>query len=127
MSRDPGQRVLVLVCDDLLMGSRVREAVRQSTWELETITSAERLSVAIQQAPQLVLVSMALRKLPAVRVIEQCREMGVRCVAFAGHAESELHATARSAGAWRTIANSSVATVLPQLLEHWEKRDEVIP
>lgn len=108
-----------LVCDDLLMGSRVREALRNTPCELVPLGSSDALERHLRDRLDLVLVSMNLRRMSPEEAIQECVRVNVRCVAFAGHSETALHDAALAAGAWKTVANSGIAMALPLWLSRW--------
>jgi len=98
------------------MGSRVREALRDTGCELISLGNREALDQTPLDSLDLVLVSMNLRRMSPVDAIQSCVRAKVRCVAFAGHSETVLHDAAIAAGAWKTVANSGIAMALPQWL-----------
>jgi len=106
----------VLACDDLMMASRVREAVRETPWCLLVVSSDHGLREAINAAPPVVLVSLHGRRFDPFAIVGYAAAKHVTCIAFAGHVETELHQRARDAGATHVVANSSIALHLRELM-----------
>ena len=121
---------LVLVTDDLLFPSRIREGLKPL---------GHRLSLAANEADArravagdtndgsgdgraaAVLVNLSARRFDPNSLIRALKAEGatrdVPLLAFAGHVETEKHVAARAAGADMVAANSSVSLHLPKLLE----------
>jgi CheY-like chemotaxis protein len=114
---------LLLVADDLMFPSRVREALKPLGGTVKVVSTAEAAQEAAlaDPAPDAVLVNLTARRYDALAVIgalkadERTRLLPL--LAFAGHVEAEKHEAARAAGADLVAANSSVALHLPKLLE----------
>ena len=129
MSPPPPPLRLVLVADDLLFPSRIREAVRPLGHDLvvaATETDARRAVAAGTGGTGdgrvgAVLVNLNARRFDPNRFIRALKSdeatRDVPVLAFAGHVEAEKHAAARAAGADMVAANSSVSLHLPKLLE----------
>jgi CheY-like chemotaxis protein len=115
-------RRLLLVADDLITPSRVREGARPLGYEVSVAATATAAREAALVTPPLVaiLVNLSARRYdpPAVirdlKAMEETRQIPV--LGFAGHVEREKHEAARAAGADLVAANSSVALHLPALL-----------
>jgi len=132
---DAEQRTLLLVADDLMMPSRVREGIRPIGYTLRVAgaESAAMIAATADPAPIGILVSLTARRYdpPAlIRALKtDTRTAKIPLLAFAGHLEKEKHEAARTAGADLVAANSSVALhlarILPRLLEQGERRDGV--
>ncbi len=113
-------RTLLLVADDLMTASRVREGAKPAGYAV-TVTgseSAAKTALAASPAPVAVLVALTVRRVEPFALIRFVKETypAIPVLAFAGHVERELHAKAREAGADLVTANSSVAMHLPALL-----------
>ncbi len=111
---------LLLVADDLLIGSRVREGAKGAGFAVTVVAtdSAARTAIAAEPRPDAVLVALTVRRLDPYALIRFMKQdyPSVPVLAFAGHVEREKHALAREAGADLVTANSSVAMHLPALL-----------
>lgn len=105
---------VLLLSDDLLLPSRVKEALRPLGWPL-TVT-ATGIDAALSQSPDLVIVNLAARRFDPLAAVRAAKAAGRKVLAFAGHVEAEKHAAARDAGADLVAANSSVALHFPALL-----------
>ena len=111
-------QALLLLSDDLLMPSRIREGLRPLGL---TLTTAATLDTALPFLNDgnfvAVFVNLTARRydpLAAIQALKRATTLPV--LAFAGHVETEKHAAARAAGADLVVANSSVALHLAQLL-----------
>lgn len=133
---DAGERaapLVLLVADDLLFPSRIREAIKPLGYGLRvaaTEAAARAALVAADSAngaapppvpPCAVLVNLNARRLDPVALIRAFKAPGgpaanVPLLAFAGHVETEKHDAARAAGADLVAANSSVSLHLDKLL-----------
>jgi DNA-binding response OmpR family regulator len=111
---------LVLVSDDLLLGSRVKEGALGAGHSVVVAATEDALrkALAADPRPGAVLIALNLRRSDAYALIRLLKTeyVGLPVLAFAGHAEREKHAMAREAGADMVAANSSVSLYLPALL-----------
>ena len=113
--------LVLLVSDDLLFPSRVREALRPLPYTLRVVATLDALQTALATTPPVaVLVNLTARRydpLACIALIKDNPETAaLPTLAFAGHVEREKHEAARRAGANITAANSSVSGHLPALL-----------
>lgn len=112
--------VILLVSDDLMMGSRVKEGVKVAGYGFASVSSdaAARTALEAEPRPVAVLVALTVRRLDPYALIRTLKadHPAIPVLAFAGHVEREKHALAREAGADLVTANSSVAMHLPALL-----------
>ncbi|MBC8142610.1 MAG: response regulator [Armatimonadetes bacterium] len=119
MSNDAAP-ILLLVADDLLMGSRVREGAKPSGFTVTVVGSeaAAKAALSGSPAPVAVLVALTVRRVDPFALIRFVKATypAIPVLAFAGHVERELHEKARQSGADLVTANSSVAMHLPALL-----------
>ena len=106
---------VLLLSDDLLLPSRVKEALRPLAWSLTVASSG--IETALAAAPDLVIVNLAARRFDPLDAVRAAKAAGRKTLAFAGHVEAEKHAAARDAGADLVAANSSIALHLPALLK----------
>jgi CheY-like chemotaxis protein len=118
---------LLLVADDLMFPSRVREALRPlyGTVKVAATETAAIDAARSEPAPDAVLVNLNARRYDPLAVIRAMkgddRTRVLPLLAFAGHVEAEKHEAARAAGADLVAANSSVALHLPKLLERLQR------
>jgi len=114
--------LLLLIADDLLFPSRIREAVKPLGWELRVAaTEAAARTVFASTQPRAVLVNLNARRLDPCALIRALKTdpatASIPLLAFAGHVESAKHEAARQAGADLVAANSSVSLHLGKLLD----------
>lgn len=114
------QPLVLLVCDDLMMGSRVKEGVKVAGYGFASASTeaAVQSAVTSEQPPVAVLIALTVRRLDPYALIRTLKadHPALPVLAFAGHVEREKHALAREVGADLVTANSSVAMHLPALL-----------
>lgn len=122
-AQDGVGKILLLVSDDLMFPSRVREGVRPLGYTLRVVgTEAAALEAAGQAGtvPDAILVNLTARRYDAPHLIRELKATeatkAIPLLAFAGHVEKEKHAAAREAGADLVAANSSVSLHLAPLL-----------
>jgi CheY-like chemotaxis protein len=115
-------RRLLLVADDLITPSRVREGARVLGFEVVVAATDAMAREAAQAAPtpDVIFVNLTARRYDPSAIIRDLKAAEdtrkIPLLAFAGHIEKEKHAAARAAGADLVAANSSVALHLPALL-----------
>ena len=121
--QDRAAKTLLLVSDDLMFPSRVREGVRPLGYTLRVVgTKAAAMEAAGQTetAPDAILVNLTSRRYDAPHLIRELKAAeatrSIPLLAFAGHVEKDKHAAAREAGADMIAANSSVSLHLAALL-----------
>ncbi len=121
--QDRAAKTLLLVSDDLMFPSRVREGVRPLGYTLRVVgTKAAAMEAAGQTetAPDAILVNLTSRRYDAPHLIRELKAAeatrSIPLLAFAGHVEKDKHAAAREAGADIVAANSSVSLHLAALL-----------
>ena len=113
---------LLVVSDDLLLPSRIREAARPLGYDVQTAASEAAAGEAVRKTPppRAVLVGLNTRRFDPLGFIRALKAdsntQSLFVLAFAGHVETEKHTAAREAGADLVVANSSVALHLPQIL-----------
>ncbi len=120
---DSAAKTLLLVSDDLMFPSRIREGSRPLGYTLKVVgTEAAACAAARRQdpVPAAILVNLTARRYDAPQLIRELKSDGaarnIPLLAFAGHVEKEKHAAARAAGADLVAANSSVSLHLASLL-----------
>jgi CheY-like chemotaxis protein len=114
--------MLLLVADDLMFPSRIREGLRPLGYTLQVASTEESARQQAEKAELIaVLVNLNARRYDPATVIRQfkteAKTAHIPLLAFAGHVEREKHQTAREAGADMIAANSSVAMHLAPLLQ----------
>ncbi|MBC8102942.1 MAG: response regulator [Cytophagales bacterium] len=115
-------KTLLLVADDLMFPSRIREGARPLGYRVIVAgTEAAALQTASSSpAPAAILVNLSARRCDPPAVIRALKTnettRGIPLLAFAGHVEKEKHDEARAAGADQVAANSSVSLHLDLLL-----------
>lgn len=111
---------LLLVSDDLMTASRVREGAKPAGYAVSVAGSeaAAKTALSADPAPVAVLVALTVRRFDPFVFVRFVKETypAIPVLAFAGHVERELHEKARQAGTDLVTANSSVAMHLPALL-----------
>lgn len=118
---EDSDRLLIVLSDDLLFPSRIRESLRALPYRLRIVAADSALPAALaDELPSGFIVNLTARRYDPAAVIEslkaQPRTAALPILAFAGHVESEKHEAARRAGADLVAANSSVSLHLPALL-----------
>lgn len=135
--QDGATKNLLLVSDDLMFPSRVREGVRPLGYTLRVVgTEAAALEAAGKSDPvfDAILVNLTARRYDAPHLIRELKAAdatrAIPLLAFAGHVEKDKHAAAREAGADLVAANSSVslhlAALLSRLLNGQSPDDELL-
>jgi CheY-like chemotaxis protein len=121
--QDGATKTLLLVSDDLMFPSRVREGLRPLGYALRVVaTEAAALEAAGQPDAALdaILVNLTARRYDAPQLIRALKASdttrAIPLLAFAGHVEKDKHEAARAAGADMVAANSSVSMHLAALL-----------
>ena len=123
--------VLLVVSDDLMLPSRIREAAKPLGYAVQTVASETGVWDAVRKtpAPQALLVGLTARRMNPLALIVALKADAqtaiLPIIAFAGHVETEKHQAAREAGADFVVANSSVALHLPQLLKRFAPTNPV--
>jgi CheY-like chemotaxis protein len=121
VAEDPEPPTLLLVADDLMFPSRIREGSRPLGYALRVVATEDAaLDAARTGAPAAVLVNLTARRYDPVAVVRALKAdpatAAVPLLAFAGHVEKDKHEAARAAGADLVAANSSVSLHLGALL-----------
>ena len=114
------RRSLLLVTDDLMFPSRLREALRVLPYDLRVAATEAAAQAAAAAGPSAILVNLSARRIDALALISAFKAdeatRAIPLLAFAGHVETAKHDAARSAGADMVAANSSVSLHLDRLL-----------
>ena len=112
--------VILLVSDDMIFPSRVKEALRPLDFALRVAATENAALDAMKAlpAPVAVLVNLTARRYEGTSVVRALKALpdAPPVLAFAGHVEKEKHQAAREAGADMVAANSSVSLHLAALL-----------
>ncbi len=84
---------LVLVADDLLIGSRVREGAKPSGFTVSVVSTEEavRKAIATEPRPRAILVALTVRRLDPYALIRTLKTdfPDLPILAFAGHVERD--------------------------------------
>jgi CheY-like chemotaxis protein len=111
--------VIVLV-DDLMFLSRIREAARGAGLEVRPVRRGVDLGAALADGGRLVLVDADSDRLPWAEALGALRDDPSRprvpVVAFLSHVHTDRAAAARDAGCDRVLARSAFVRELPALL-----------
>jgi len=122
----PAAPVLLLVSDDLIFPSRIREGAKPLGYVVRVVAGENALAAALTEiTPAAILVNLTARRYDPLQIITFLKAnpafRTLPVLAFAGHVEKEKHEAARVAGADMVAANSSVslhlAALLPRLLQ----------
>ena len=113
--------MVLAVVDDLLLGSKIRAAARQTGRTVVFSRDAGRALDDIRaQRPELVIVDLdraPLDPIGLVRDIKSSADLSsLRVVGFVSHVNEPAIAAARDAGADRVLARSAFVRLLPSLL-----------
>jgi CheY-like chemotaxis protein len=111
---------VVALLDDILFGSRIREAARAAGRELLLARSTDELLEAARSGATLVLVDADCDRVPWGEALAALRaDPATAClpvVAFFSHVRAERAKQARAAGADRALARSAFVAELPRLV-----------
>ena len=111
-------RVLVW-CSDLLMGSKVREAVKSAGHESVFCSSAEALTAALATPAQLVLADLSPRgadPIPTLGMLKAGPLANVPVIGFYSHVDDATRKRAQDAGV-QALPRSAFFGDLPALIE----------
>jgi CheY-like chemotaxis protein len=112
---------VVVLEDDLLFLSRIKEAAKATGAEIRVVLSAEALLEACRSAaPALVLADLDNPRLAAALAVRALKDdpalAPIPVVGFFSHVHAERARDAREAGCDRVIARSAFVQELPRLL-----------
>jgi CheY-like chemotaxis protein len=110
---------VIALVEDLLFGSRIREAARVAGVRVRTVRVAEEVAAAVRDGAPLVLVDADSDRLPwrdAIAAARRGPRAEVPVVAFLSHVHADRAQDARAAGASRVLARSAFVLELPRLL-----------
>jgi hypothetical protein len=111
---------VVLLCPDLLFGSRVEGALRAAGHEVERVGAPDGVPAALAGARVLVvdLTSEAAERTAAVaRLREDGALDGTRVLGFYSHVEQDVRGAAEAAGFDRVVPRSRMARETAALVE----------
>ena len=113
--------MVLAVVDDLLLGSKIRAAARQSGRTLEFSRDADRALADVRaKRPDLVIVDLdrtALDPIGLVRDIKAAPDLqSLRVIGFVSHVHVDRITEARAAGIDTVLARSAFFASLPDLL-----------
>ena len=110
---------LLLVCSDLMLGSKVTAAAKEAEFELtRTLSQTKAMERLGEAAFDAVVLDLEIEPLDAVKLLLACGDAVP--VAFVSHVKADLIGEARAAG-WNVLTRgqmaSSGAVVLGQIRE----------
>ena len=112
---DPGR--LILLDTDLFFVVKVRTTLQHTGYEVQTArTVADFTRRLAEDAPALALINTAIVGVDWRAAIAAARAAQIPVIAFGSHVDLETQQQARQAGATRVIANSKLATDLPDIV-----------
>lgn len=109
-------RVLVLI-DDLIFGSKVREALRRLGVIAVFPASVKLYEDTLGAGAALLILDVDAPRFSPEEAIRMARTAGVPVLAYGSHVNVEALAAARRAGADEVVPRSVFASQLPQLVE----------
>jgi CheY-like chemotaxis protein len=111
---------VIVVGDDLMFLSRIREAARGAGLEVRPVRRVAELAAALGEGGRLVLVDADSDRLPWAEALGTLRAEASRprvpVVAFLSHVRADRAAAARDAGCDRVLARSAFVRELPGLM-----------
>jgi CheY-like chemotaxis protein len=118
---------VVVLADDLMFLSRIREAARPASVEVRTARSAGDLVQALKREPAALVLadldSQRLRPVEAVAALRAEAELAdLPVVGFFSHVHAERSLEAQAAGFTRVLARSAFVKELPGMLERLAAR-----
>jgi DNA-binding NarL/FixJ family response regulator len=113
--------MVLAVVDDLLLGSKIRAAARQSGRTLVFSREADTVLADVRaQRPDLVIVDLDRSSLDPMGVIRDIKASpdlaSLRVVGFVSHVHADRIREARAAGIDTVLARSAFFTSLPEIL-----------
>jgi DNA-binding NtrC family response regulator len=112
---DPGR--LILLDTDLFFVVKVRTTLQHAGYEVQTArTVADFTRRLAEDSPALALINTAIAGVDWRAAITAARAADIPVIAFGSHVDLETQQQARQAGATRVIANSKLATDLPDIV-----------
>lgn len=113
---EPGA-LLILLDTDLFFVVKVRTTLQHAGYDVATARTLEDFTRRLAaDLPALALVNTALAGVDWRAAIVAARAAHIPVIAFGSHVDLETQRAARQAGATRVIANSKLATDLPDIV-----------
>src|SRR5947209_8019727 len=113
---DDARRILLLDTD-LFFVAKITETLKHVGYRVRTARALDQFTrLLADERPLLALMNTAARGVDWQAAIGAAREAGVPVIAFGSHVDLETQAAARAAGATRVIANSKLASDLPDIV-----------
>lgn len=124
-----GPRFLLLVVDDLMASSRLETTARHLNYEVRLARSVDAFWAGVQDGPALILLGTHATALPWEDLLRELRTSANAppVLAFGPHVDAETRGRARDAGATRWVANSRIATDLPDLMTALAAQSPQVP
>ena len=111
--------VIVLV-DDLMFGSRIREAAKGRGLEVRSARTVEDVLAGCRAGASTVILDLDTPRLPVLEAVSAVAAdpalSGVRLVGFYSHVETETARAAREAGCREVLPRSAFVRQLPDLI-----------
>src|SRR5262249_10636244 len=104
-------RIIVLI-EDLLFGSRVRETLRGLGWRASFVGSREELERALAEGADLFVADLQAARIDPNEAIRCAKGCGVPVLAYGPHIDAELLDSARKAGADEVVPRSAFSSRL---------------
>ncbi len=111
------QRTALLLDNDLFFVAKISATLKHAGYVTRAVRTLDAFSQGLAGRPDIALVNTAARAVDWRAGIVAAREASVPVIAFGSHVDLETQAEARKAGATRVIANSKLATDLPDIVE----------
>jgi CheY-like chemotaxis protein len=107
--------ILVLV-DDLLFRSKIREVARRAGAEIVFARTAADVAEAARARPSVAVVDLHAEKLDPLGSLATLRAEGIPTIGFFAHVQTDLARAALEAGATEVMPRSAFAARLPEIL-----------
>lgn len=118
----------LLLDNDLFFVAKVTGTLKHAGYTTRTVRTAADFAAALTEDAQfaVALVNTAARGVDWQAAITTAREARLPVIAYCPHVDLETQEAARRAGATRVIANSKLATDLPQIVARTVRRRTVL-
>ena|SRR5437867_2196723 len=110
-----GRRAVVAITD-LMIGSKVRETLKQLGMEATFAGSSASVDAALLAPADLLLVDVSDPRLEPLEIIRKAKERKVPTLACGSHVDAATLEAGRQAGADRVVPRSLFAAQLPELI-----------
>ncbi len=111
---------VVILVDDLMFGSRIREAAKATGAEVASARTADQALDACRAGARVLIADLDSQRLPALDAIRAVAAdpalAAVHTIGFFSHVETETARAARAAGCRTVLPRSAFVRELPALL-----------